>query len=360
MAKNYYDILGIEKSASQDDIKKAFRKLAHEHHPDKKTGNSDKFKEASEAYTVLSDEQKRKQYDNMGSYSGGGQQGGFNPNDFGGFDFSGFNQGGQGGGVEFDLGDIFGDIFGGGQSQKNTKGRDVSVDIEITFKESIFGAQKTVELNKIATCETCKGDGGKPGTRFDTCSICNGKGSIQEMRRSIIGSFATQRTCETCHGAGKIPKEKCETCKGHGVHKRKQEITFSIPSGINSGESLRIVGQGEASFGKSSGDLFVRIFVKNDKKFARASAGDLSMDLEIKLTDALLGATKEIETLDGNIDMKVPEGVTHGDMLRIKGKGVPYGNGKRGDILVTLSIEIPKKLSRDVKKLIEDLREKGV
>ncbi len=360
MKKNYYEILGVDKNATQDDIKKAFRKLAHEHHPDKKTGNADKFKEASEAYTVLSDEDKRKQYDQMGSYSSGGQQGGgFNPNDFGGFDFSGF-QGGQGGGIEFDLGDIFGDIFGGGQSQRNAKGRDISVDIEISFKDSIFGVQKTVELQKVSTCTTCKGDGGKPGTKFDACNTCKGKGTIQEMRRSIIGSFATNKTCETCHGAGKIPKEKCDTCKGHGVLKQKQEITFSIPAGINSGESLRIVGQGEASFGKSSGDLFVRIFVQKDKKFTRASATDLSLDLDIKLTDALLGATHKIETVDGVIDMKIPEGVTHGDVLRIKGKGVPYGNGKRGDILVTLSIDIPKKLSRDVKKIVEDLREMGV
>lgn len=361
MAKDYYEILGVQKDATKDDIKKAFRKLAHEHHPDKKTGNEAKFKEANEAYSVLSDDEKRKQYDMYGSAFSGGQGGaqGFNQNGFGGFDFSGFTQGANAGGVEFDLGDIFGDFFGGGRSQKENRGRDISTDMELTFEESIFGVDRIVSLNKVSQCDTCRGNGAKPGTPLDTCSTCNGKGSIREVRQSIIGSFASLRTCEVCHGRGKVPKEKCETCKGRGTLKKDSEIKVHIPAGIEDGEVLRLVGQGEATSGGTTGDLYIKVHVRAHKIFHREGA-NLVMDLKIKLTDALLGAEYGIQTLDGAITMKIPEGISFGEILRIKGKGVPYGGGKRGDILVRIVIDVPKKLSKDVKKIVDDLRQKGV
>lgn len=361
MAKNYYDTLGIDKSASKDDVKKAFRKLAHQYHPDKKGGDEVKFKEASEAYDVLSDDSKRSQYDTYGTSGAGGGQGagGFNPNDFSGFDFSGFNRGN--GGVEFDLGDIFGDFFGGGRggSGGQKKGRDISVDIEISFEESIFGADKEIRLSKTTTCQTCGGNGAKKGTQLDTCGICNGKGKVAEMRRSIIGSFQTVRTCENCHGSGKVPKEKCETCKGHGVTKQEQTLKISIPSGLENGEMLRMNGQGEAMQGGVSGDLYIKVHIKQHQLFKKAG-NDLVMDLKVKLSDALLGGSYAIKTLDGDIDLKIPEGLSIGQILRVKGKGVPYANGKRGDILVRSHIDIPNKLSKDVQKLVEELRSKGV
>lgn len=360
MAKNYYDILGIEKKASKDDIKKAFRKLAHQYHPDKKGGDEVKFKEASEAYGVLSDDSKRSQYDTYGANAGGAGQGaGFNPNDFSGFDFSGFN--GGNGGVEFDLGDIFGDFFGGGRggSGGQKKGRDISVDIEISFEESIFGVDKEIRINKTATCSTCEGSGAKKGTQLNTCAVCNGKGKVSEMRRSIIGSFQTVRTCENCHGTGKIPKEKCETCKGNGVVKQDQTLKISIPSGLEDGEMLRMNGQGEALQGGLTGDLYIKVHVKHHKLFQKVG-NDLVMNLEVKLSDAILGGSYTVKTLDGDINLKIPESLAIGQVLRVKDKGVPQTNGRRGDILVRTHINIPNKLSKDVKKLVEELRSKGV
>jgi len=359
MGKDYYKILGLEKNASKDDVKKAFRKLAHQYHPDKKGGDEVKFKEASEAYDVLSDDSKRSQYDTYGSNGpGGAGAGGFNPNDFSGFDFSGFNNG-NGAGVEFDLGDIFGDFFGGrGGGNQTKKGRDISVDVEITFEESVFGVDREIRLNRVSACQTCSGNGAKKGTELNTCSVCNGKGKVSEVRRSIIGSFQTVRTCDTCHGTGKIPKEKCETCKGGGVTKREEIIKVSIPSGLESGEMLRMNGQGEALAGGVTGDLYIKVHVKPHKLFQKSGA-DLVMDLSVKLSDAILGAEREIQTLDGNITLKIPESLGIGQILRVKGKGVPYGN-KRGDILVRTHIDIPNKISKDVKKLVEELRDKGV
>lgn len=359
--KDYYQTLGVEKNASKDDIKKAFRKLAHEYHPDKKSGNEAKFKEVNEAYSVLSDDTKRAQYDNFGSAGmnggGGGGQGGF-----GGFDWGGFQQQGgfQQGGVEFDLGDIFGEMFGGGFGgrQQQKRGRDISIDISIPFRDSIFGTKRTVLLTKISLCEVCEGSGAKLGTAMETCPTCNGKGKIQEMKRSIIGSFATTRTCETCHGSGKVPKEKCTNCHGKGTLKKEEQIEIAVPAGIDNGEMLRMTGMGEALAGGTSGDLYIKVHVEAHKTF-RKDGVNLLMDLPIKLTDALLGAKIDIETLDGTIALHVPEGVNFFEVLRVKGKGVPHGS-KRGDILVRIIIQTPKKISKDVKKLLEDLKERGI
>ncbi len=361
MAKDHYQTLGIQKGASKDEIKKAFRKLAHEYHPDKKGGDEAKFKEVNEAYSILSDDQKKSQYDTYGNADAAGQGfGGGGGQGFGGFDFSGF-QGGfqQGNGVEFDLGDIFGDIFGGGGRSKTKKGADISVDIELTFEESIFGVDKIIILNKVSTCDTCSGSGAKRGTAMDTCSTCSGKGQIQEMRRSIIGSFASVRQCETCHGTGKIPKEKCETCHGAGVTKRDEDIKIPIPSGIENGETLSMRGYGEAIPGGTTGDLYIRVHVKKHPTF-RKEGSNLVMDLHVKLSDALLGTKMDIKTLDGNVTLTIPEGTNFFDVLRMKERGVPMSKSKRGDILVRVIIDMPKKISKDVRKTLEDLKERGV
>ena len=360
MSKDYYKTLGVEKNASKDDIKKAFRKLAHEHHPDKQGGNESKFKEINEAYDVLSDEKKRSQYDSFGSGAFNGGQGFGGEQGFGGFDFSGFQQA-QGQGVEFDLGDIFGDIFSGfsGGRSQNRRGRDISIDISLSFKDAVFGVERKVLLNKVSTCETCGGNGAKKGSDMDTCGTCNGKGKINEVRRSIIGSFSQVKTCEVCHGIGKIPKEKCGTCHGKGTLKQDQEITVSIPAGIEHGEMVRLSGMGEAITGGQPGDLYIKIHVERDPQFKK-EGNNLVMDLHIKLSDALLGTKIDIKTLDGTITLTIPEGVNFFEVLRVKGKGVPNQNGKRGDILVRILIDIPKKLSKDVKKSVEELRSKGV
>ncbi|MEK7464147.1 MAG: DnaJ C-terminal domain-containing protein [Patescibacteria group bacterium] len=293
MPKDYYKILGVEKSASKEDIKKAFRKLAHEHHPDKNKGEDAKFKEINEAYTVLSDDQKRAQYDRFGS---AGHGAGFNPNQqgFGGFDFSGFAQQYQsqnGQAFEFDLGDIFGEFFGGGRRPK--KGANITVDIQLSFKESIFGAEKEVSVNK-------------------------------------------------------------------------EKLAITIPPGIENGQGLRVQGKGEDGPG-GRGDLIVRVWVEEHDDF-RKEGYNLVMELDLLLTTALLGKTIEIETLDGKIDLKIPAGTTHNEILRIKQKGVPYEipgkvfgtGGRRGDLLIVTKVEMPKKLSKQAQKLIEELRKEGL
>lgn len=353
--KDYYEILGIQKGASKDEVKKAFRKLASKYHPDKKTGDEAKFKEISEAYSTLSDDKKRAEYDAYGrSYAGGGagpQWGGF--------------QGGFGAqGMEFDLNDIFqgfGDIFGGrGQGgRRQARGNDVSVDIELTFKESIFGTKRSLRLMKNNTCDTCAGSGAKPNTEMATCSKCNGNGKIRETRQSILGQFATVRECTDCNGTGKIPKEKCADCHGAGIKRTEDTVDITIPAGIEAGEMIRMTGRGEGVQNGVPGDLYIKIHVQRHQSIHRNDI-HLETDLHVKLTDALLGATYTIETLDGPIDIKIPEGVTHGEILRIKGKGVPTQGTARGDFHVKIKVDIPAKLSRKARKLIEELRTEGV
>ena len=232
MKKDYYEILGVDKKSSKDDIKRAFRTLAHKYHPDKKTGDDAKFKEINEAYSVLSDDQKRAQYDQFGQAGPAGGFGGANAGGFGGFDFSQFTQGGGGSGFEFDFGDIFGDVFGGGRRQQTKRGRDISIDIELTFEESVFGVERTVLLNKVSKCDTCGGSGAEKGSDMTTCNTCNGKGTLREVKKTFFGQFETTSTCDTCHGTGKVPKVKCHTCGGQGIYKKESEIKVKIPAGI--------------------------------------------------------------------------------------------------------------------------------
>lgn len=362
MSKDYYEILGVNKGASKEEIKKAFYKLAHKHHPDKKEGNETKFKEVNEAYQVLSNDEKRSKYDqfgsgyeNMGGY-GGGAQGGF-----GGFDFSGFQQGG----AEFDFGnlnDIFSDFFGGGMGggrAQTRRGRDISTEIQISFSDAVFGVTRKILITKTSSCLTCEGSGAKKGTKMEACKTCNGQGKIHEAKKTIFGTISNTKLCDHCLGSGEVPKDICETCKGKGVLRREEEITINIPAGIRDGEMIRMTGNGEAVSKGTTGDLYIKINVAPHPVFKREGS-DLAMNLDIKLSDALLGVKHPIETLDGEIDVIIPEGVTVNEILRVKGKGVPVSKGKRGDLLIKLNIKLPTKVSKKSRELIEKLKEEGI
>ncbi|OGG60009.1 molecular chaperone DnaJ [Candidatus Kaiserbacteria bacterium RIFCSPHIGHO2_01_FULL_56_24] len=362
--KDYYEILGITKTASAEDIKKAFRALAHKYHPDKKGGDEAKFKELSEAYAVLSDKKKRSEYDTYGrTFTGGGAGGNAGgASGFNGFDFSNFTQGFDGSGAngaEFDLGDIFGDIFGGGGQRRARRGRDISIDVEIPFKDAIFGTERRMLISKLTTCDTCAGSGAKKGTGMVTCATCNGKGQMKESRNTFFGTFTSQRSCPTCKGRGEVPKEICPVCRGDGVLKKQEEIHVVIPAGAENGEMIRMPGRGEAAPGASAGDLYVKIHVKSDKLFTRDGM-NLVTALSVKLSDALLGGEYRIHTLDGETALQIPTGVTQGEFLRIRGKGVPSSRGSRGDLLVRIDIEFPKKLSKGAREAIERLRKEGL
>ncbi len=357
MAKNYYDILGVDKKATKDDVKKAFRKLAQTHHPDK-GGDEAKFKEITEAYSVLGDDKKRREYDSYGqtfngSGPGAGGFGGFDPSQFGGF--------GQGG-VEFDLNDLFegfGDIFGGSRGGRAKRGRDISIDIEIPFKESILGGTRSVLITKVSECETCDGSGAKPGTDMETCKQCNGQGHLRETRNTPFGQISSTRACSNCDGTGKVPKEKCATCSGHGVLRREEELSIAIPAGMDDGEMIRMPGKGEAVKGGKAGDLYVKVHVKPHAVF-RKEGMNLVMHMPLKLTDALLGTTATITTVEGTkLEVKVPAMQEAQQTLRLRGKGVSVGS-QSGDLLIKLSTTMPKKLSGKAKKAIEELKSEGL
>jgi molecular chaperone DnaJ len=363
MSKDYYEILGVNKGATKDEIKKAFYKLAHKYHPDKKEGDEKKFKEVNEAYQTLSDDDKRSKYDQFGSQyanMGGGQGGGF-----GGFEGFDFSQGFQNGGAEFDFGnlnDIFGDFFGGGMGggrAQARRGRDISTEIQISFSESVFGVNRKILISKTSSCKTCSGSGARVGTKMETCRHCNGQGKIREAKRTILGTISSTKVCDHCLGSGEIPKEVCEKCKGKGVERREEEISIAVPAGIRDGEMIRMSGMGEAVSRGTTGDLYIKINVASHPVFKR-EGNDLSMNLNLKLSDALLGTKYPIETLDGNIEVTIPEGVSVNEILRVRGKGVPYAKNKRGDLLIKLHIKLPNKISRKSRELIEELKKEGV
>lgn len=364
MANNYYDILGVSKGASDDEIKKAYRKMAHKYHPDKSGGDEGKFKEVNEAYQVLSDKTKRQQYDQFGQTfnqnGAGGSQG------FGGFDFSGFDfgQGNGSGGFEFnfggdDMGDIFSNIFGGGSrrgSKRKNRGGDIQVDLEIDFSEMVSGVKKKINLYKQATCEKCDGTGGELGANVKTCPTCKGSGQVQKIVRSILGSFSQMAICPDCQGEGKTYEKKCRACGGDGRVRKEQEIEINVPAGISDGQTISLRGAGEAGGkGGENGDLFVLIHVRNHKKFSR-SGNDILSSEEISFPLAALGGEIEIETISGSLILRIPSGTQSGETFRIKEKGVPdlHGRGK-GNHLVKIIVSIPKKLSREQKRLIEEL-----
>lgn len=347
--KDYYEVLGVDKSATQAEIKSAFRKLAKKYHPDvsKEPDAAEKFKEAQEAYAVLSDEQKRQQYDQFGHAAFDQMNGGS------GFDFS-----------DFDFGDIFDNLFGGGfsgfssfgggrRTSRATKGSDRLMKINLTFEEAAFGCKKTIKLNVNEQCKECKGKGGKGES---DCSYCHGTGTITQEQRTILGAFMTRTTCPHCSGKGKSYKEKCDKCRGTGYTNNNVELEVKVPAGVDNGNQLRMSGKGDAgSNGGPNGDLYLEFSVSNHELFIR-DENDIYLDYPITITDAVLGCKKEIPTLYGSVKLSIPAGSSNGDKLRLKGKGIEdLRTGSKGNMYVILNVEIPTKLDKEQKKLFEQL-----
>lgn len=356
---DYYKILEIEKGASEEEIKKAYRKLAHKYHPDKEGGNEEKFKEINEAYQVLSDKTKRAQYDQFGqTFNGaGGQGGGFGG--FSGFDFGGFNQGGFGsfsGASGWE--DVFSDIFGGGRSgYRQEVGRDIQADIEISFEEMAKGIKKELRLYKNEKCEVCGGTGGALGSKEETCQSCKGSGRVRKSIRTILGTIAQETVCDRCKGKGRTYSEKCKKCSGEGVHKEEKIISINVPAGIDDGQTISIRGEGEAGKqGAPSGDLFVTIHIKKHHKFIRKD-DDIISEENISFAQAVLGDKIEVETIDGKVAMKIPSGTQSGEIFRIRNAGVPsLRGGNKGHHLVKIRVVVPKNVSRREKELIMELK----
>ncbi len=356
MAKrDYYEILGVSKSASADELKKAYRRLAVQHHPDR-GGNEAQFKEVSEAYEVLKDDAKRKRYDQFG-HAGVGSSAASDGNPFGG----GF--GGQGQEFNFDfgdlgLGDIFGSFFGGGASsgQRQSRGRDVETSVEISFEQAVFGTEVDLRLNLEDTCEHCKGTTVEPGHELKTCDNCKGSGQITNVMRTVFGNIQQAAPCPKCKGKGKIPEKLCTVCGGKGTQRKNQTIKLKIPAGIDDGATIRLREHGEAIASGPKGDLYVLIRVKPHKKFTRE--GDLILSSEhIDMVDATLGAEISIETVDGSVRMKVPAGTQSGTDFKLSGHGVPHLKGSsRGAHIVTILVDTPIKLSAQQKQLLENLK----
>lgn len=356
--RDYYEVLGVSKSASADELKKAFRRKAIEHHPDK-GGDEAKFKEINEAYEVLKDDKKRQRYDQFGhagvgssaaSDGAGGPFGG----GFGGFD-------GQSVNFDFDdlgLGDIFGSFFGGGggRSRGPARGSDVQTQLNLTFEQAVFGTEVDVDLTLNDTCEHCKGKTVEPGHEMKTCPICDGKGQTVRVMRTVIGNIQQAAKCDRCKGTGKIPEKVCTVCHGAGVEKKKQNIKLKVPAGIDDGATIRLSGRGEAVANGPKGDLYVSIRVKAHKKFTRE--GDLILSEEtIDMVDATLGTEIEVDTVDGPVTMKVPAGTQSGTDFKLSGHGVPHLKGKnRGAHIVTIIVETPTKISKKQKELLEEFK----
>jgi molecular chaperone DnaJ len=351
MAKrDYYEILGVTKEASPDEIKKAYRRLAIEHHPDR-GGAEAQFKEVNEAYEVLKDTEKRRRYDQFGHAGVGG---GADPTSgFGGFD--------NGQEMHFDfgdlgLGDIFSSFFGGGasqQQQRTRRGRDVEAGVEITFRQAVFGTETDISLNLEDICEHCKGTTVEPGYDLKTCDQCQGSGQVVSVTRTIFGNIQQASICPKCHGAGKIPDKVCSVCHGRGTQSRRQRISLKIPAGIDDGAIIRLREHGEAIANGPKGDLYVNIRVKPDKKFTRE--GDLILSEErVDMVDAALGTMISVETVDGPIKMKVPPGTQSGTDFKLSGHGVPnLRGGTRGAHIVTLIVDTPTKITKQQRDLLE-------
>ena len=359
---DYYQTLGVPKNASQDEVKKAFRKLAREYHPDKHPGDKaaeEKFKEVSEAYETLSDPEKRKQYDELsrlGAFGPGA--GGFRPGagGAGGFDPSMFGQGN----VQFDMGDLsdlLGGLFGGGAGGRGRRkaaerGDDLQVDVTVSFDDSLKGVTARVPVDKPDTCDTCHGSGAKPGTTPKVCPDCEGRGSIARN----LGGFAMPQTCPRCRGAGTFIESPCTTCGGSGLQHKTRRYQVKIPAGVKDGSKIRIKGKGEAGLrGGPSGDLFVRVHVEEDDFFERRG-NDVILEVPVTVSEAALGTTVKIPTPGGGrVSLKIPAGSQDGRTLRVRGKGAPGLRGGQGDLHVRLRVRVPEKLSKEQKQLFEKL-----
>lgn len=356
MAKrDYYEVLGIGKSASDDEVKKAFRRLAIKYHPDKDGGDESKFKEVNEAYEVLKDPEKRRRYDQFGHAGVGGNSAGFN----------GF--GGAGGGQEmhFDfgdlgLGDIFSSFFGGSpqQRQRTARGRDVETRIDITFEQAVFGTEVELRLDIDDTCAHCQGKTVEPGYELKTCGTCNGSGQVVNVTRTVFGNIQQASICPTCRGAGKVPEKVCTVCRGKGTQKKEQDIMLKIPAGIDDGATIRLREHGEAVANGPKGDLYVSVRVKPHKQFTRE--GDLILSREhIGMVEAALGIEIDVETVDGPVRMKVPAGTQSGSDFKLSNHGVPHLKGEsRGPHIVTLLVDTPTKLTKEQRELLEEFSQR--
>jgi molecular chaperone DnaJ len=350
--RDYYEVLGISKNASPDEIKKSYRRSAVEHHPDR-GGDEAKFKEINEAYEVLKDPDKRKRYDQFG-HAGVGSSAASDGNPFAG----GFG-GTQGQSVNFDfgdlgLGDIFGSFFGGGRGQpQQAQGRDVETRVEISFEDAIFGTEVELHLNLEDTCEHCKGTTVEPGYELKTCENCGGSGQVTHVMRTVFGNIQQSAPCPVCHGSGKIPEKVCSVCHGRGTQKRSQTISLKIPAGIDDGSTIRLREHGEAIARGPKGDLYVNVRVKPHKKFTRE--GDLILSEEhVDMVGAALGTEIEVDTVDGLVHMKVPAGTQSGSDFKLSGHGVPHLRGHdRGAHIVTLVVDTPTRLTKEQKELLE-------
>lgn len=346
--RDYYEVLGVSKTATQDELKKAYRKLARKYHPDLNKDNAEaaeKFKECNEAYSVLSDEQKRAQYDQFGhaAFENGGMGGG------GGFGGAGGFGGFGGSGME----DIFDMFFGGqggrgGRSSKAgpQRGADLRFDLEISFEEAAFGLEKEINLYRDEVCDHCHGEGAEPGSKVEICPECNGSGYVRYTQNTMFGQMVNERPCSRCKGEGKIISEPCKECRGKGTVKRNKKLKVKIPAGVDNGSRLRVSNEGEAGAkGGPSGDLYVYLYVKPHKFFERDGTTVLC-EVPINIVQATLGADIKVPTLDGQVTMKIPEGTQPGKVMRIKGKGIPsLRNSSRGDQLVRIKVVVPTKLS---------------
>ncbi|OUY06286.1 molecular chaperone DnaJ [Acinetobacter populi] len=348
MAKrDYYEVLGVSKTASDDEIKKAYRKLAMKYHPDRNPDNAEaeeKFKEASEAYEVLSDSEKRSMYDRMGhnAFEGGFGGGGFGGGGFNAEDI--FSQ----------FGDIFGGAFGGGSrgGQRQRRGSDLRYVMTLDLEEAIKGVKKTITFSAPAPCDVCDGKGAKNASDVETCRTCHGTGQIRMQQ----GFFAVQQTCSTCRGTGKTIKNPCNSCHGSGIKDRQQTLEVTIPAGVDNGDRVRLSGKGEAVTGGQAGDLYVEVVVREHPIFQRDGA-DLYMDVPVSIADVALGKEIEIPTLDSRVSLKIPEGTQTGKLFRLRGKGVkPVRSTMVGDLLCRIVVETPTNLTERQRELLKELQ----
>ena len=362
MAKrDYYEVLGVGKNASDDELKKAFRKKAIQYHPDK-GGDEAKFKEVNEAYEVLKDSKKRQRYDQFGhagvgsSAASDGSAGG---NPFGG-GFGGFQ--GQNINIDFDdlgLGDIFGSFFGGGgngEKHRKARGNDVQTRLDLSFEQAIFGTNIDLDLNLNDTCEHCKGSTVEPGHQMKTCPTCNGAGQTVRVMRTVLGNIQQAAVCDSCKGSGKVPEKICTVCRGSGVERKNQKIKLKVPAGVDDGATIRLSGHGEAVANGPKGDLYESIHVKAHKKFTRE--GDLVLSEEVvDMVDAALGTEIDVETVDGVVRMKIPAGTQSGTDFKLSGHGVPHIQSKgRGAHIVTVTVKTPTKLSKKQQELLKQFK----
>ncbi len=351
--RDYYEVLGVSRNASEDEIKKAYRKLARKYHPDVNRENTaeaeEKFKEVSEAYEVLSDASKKAQYDQYGHAA-------FDPAQGGGSNGYGFGGGGFGGG--FDVGDIFESFFGGGgrggRRAGPERGDDLRYDLKLSFEEAAFGVEKEIEINRDEQCDACHGSGAEPGTPVDTCPDCHGTGQVQVAQQTILGRMMSVRPCTRCGATGKIVKTPCKKCSGKGHQRKRKKLTVKIPAGVDEGSRLRVAGEGQAGErGGPAGDLYVYLFVKEHPLFER-DGNDVLCEVPISIVQATLGADMEVPTLDGRLTFRVPEGTQPGTVFRLRDKGIPsLRGGGRGDQLVRVKVVVPKKLSDKQKDLLK-------